>query len=205
MALAAFDVAPWSGPLPEPVASFLESAAARTDAFCARPEHGPGSAFVPSDHELVYRVLRTLRERDRDARRLCEWGSGLGVVTGLAALLGFEAWGIEVDPGLVLASRALLRDHGIDARIAEGSFLPEEFANTEELADLETRTVTTAAEAWRDMDLGPDDFDVVFAFPWPTDELRFCTLFDRYADYGAVLLTYSRTESVRAYRKLGTA
>ena len=59
------------------------------------------------------------------------------------------------------------------------------------------------SEAYRDMDLEIEDFDVIFAYPWPTEEEQYCELFRCFADYGAVLITYSMTEGMRAYRKVG--
>lgn len=73
--------------------------------------------FVPSDYELAWRVL------DAQSRgRFCEWGSGFGIVTGLAEMLGFDAVGMELDASLVQASRKLLSDHGLSARIETADY-----------------------------------------------------------------------------------
>ena len=73
--------------------------------------------FVPSNYENAWRVLSQLA-----GDRFCEWGSGLGIVTGLAEMLGFTASGIELDAELAEASRSLLRDHGLKAHILTGDF-----------------------------------------------------------------------------------
>jgi len=203
VALTPFDIAPATGPLPAAVVAFLAAAQAQIDSYFAEAGHRSGHGFIPSDHELVYRTLRTLLQQHRGVRRFCEWGSGFGVVTGLAALLGCEVHGIELDPQLVAASRVLLADHGLDAEIVQGSLIPEDYARSEQLSDLETRTVLSAADAYGSMELAIDDFELIFAYPWPTEEEQYCDLFDRYADYDAVLLTFSRTEGMRAYRKVG--
>ena len=62
---------------------------------------------------------------------------------------------------------------------------------------LTTRTGGPEAE-W---DLGPADFDVVFAFPWPDEEEVIPALFDRYAAPGAVLVTYHEAQDFRVRRK----
>jgi hypothetical protein len=54
----------------------------------------------------------------------CEWGSGLGVVTCLAALLEFDANGIEVDSTLAHASRLLAADFDVPVEFAQGNFIP---------------------------------------------------------------------------------
>jgi hypothetical protein len=74
--------------------------------------------FVSSSCEMVYRVLDSLPRGT-----FCEWGSGLGVNTGIAASLGFVATGIELHPELAEASRALLRDYGLDATIMTGDYM----------------------------------------------------------------------------------
>jgi len=68
--------------------------------------------FVPSNYERAWRALDSLPRG-----RFCEWGSGLGIVTGLAELLGFEAFGIEMDAELCRQSRELFISLGLSARI----------------------------------------------------------------------------------------
>lgn len=203
--LVPFDIEPVRTPMPAATSAFLAAAQARLDAWFARPEHKSGIGFVPSDHELVWRTLAAVRRDQPDARHLLEWGSGFGVVTGLGALLGFEAAGIEVDGSLVTAARELLAAHRLRATIAEGSFVPNGHAVSDRFFDLETRTVLDAPDGYDELQADLDDFDVVFAYPWPTEEELYCDVFARGANDGALLLTYSRAEGMRAYRKVGAA
>lgn len=74
--------------------------------------------FVPCNYELFWDML------DGQPRgRFCEYGSGFGIATGLAELLGFDALGIELAPDLVSASRELLASQGLKARIELGDYL----------------------------------------------------------------------------------
>src|SRR5512141_877538 len=77
--------------------------------------------FVPANYD---RVLRTLLRVRAPGLRFLEWGSATGVITIMADLLGFEAFGIEIDAELVAYARDLARRHGSRARFAAGSFLP---------------------------------------------------------------------------------
>jgi hypothetical protein len=81
--------------------------------------------FVPSDYEAVWEVLSEIRRRFGESAEpsFCEWGSGLGVVTGMAEILGFRASGIEIDATLAEQSRELLNRHGLQATIVTGSYL----------------------------------------------------------------------------------
>ena len=66
--------------------------------------------FVPSVPERVFAVLAEVTTRNLPPTRVfCEWGSGFGTATCLAALLGYEAYGLEIDAELVRRSRALAR------------------------------------------------------------------------------------------------
>ncbi len=76
--------------------------------------------FVPSNYENAWSVLDQLSRGT-----LCEWGSGLGIVVGLAEYLGYDACGIEIDPELAEVSRSFLREHGLKASITTGSYLDE--------------------------------------------------------------------------------
>ena len=190
-------------PLPPRAAAFLADARTRIDAWFARPGHHSGIGFIPSDYEAVWHGLVAVQRQQPDLRRVLEWGSGFGVVTGLAALLGLDAHGIEIDGELVLAGRELLAAHGLRAELVHGSFVPDDH-DGRGLDDLETRTVLGEPAAYDELGRDLDDFDLVFAYPWPTEEELYCDIFRRGADHGAVLLTWSRQEGLRAYRKLAT-
>ncbi len=81
--------------------------------------------FVPSDYEAVWSVLSRVRSRfpTDHAPVFCEWGSGLGVVTGMAEILGFRAFGIEIDATLADQSRELMRSCGLTSNIITGSYM----------------------------------------------------------------------------------
>src|SRR5947208_2272141 len=82
-------------PLPADVRAFLREADRRIQRF---RRDGRVPAFVPSDYVRVYGTLRALAEADLAPGRLfCEWGSGFGVAACLAALLDFDACGIEIE------------------------------------------------------------------------------------------------------------
>ena len=73
----------------------------RFDADVRRKRFHP---FVAADYD---RVLATLLPLAAPGRRFVEWGSATGVITIMASLLGFEAYGIELDPALVRIAREL--------------------------------------------------------------------------------------------------
>ena len=192
-------------PLPAAARAFLADARRQIKLFWRQPQRARAAPFVPSDYEAVYRALAAL-QRDHDVGgRLCEWGSGFGVVAGLGAMLGFDAHGIEIDGELVAASQQLLLRHRLPAVIAQGSFVPAGDATFEQSADMEGRTVAGGPSAYADLELDVDDFELVFAYPWPTEVDLFRRLFARHADHGAVLLLWSGTEGMRAWRKVAAS
>jgi hypothetical protein len=60
---------------------------------------------------------------------------------------------------------------------------------------------TDAQAAYEDLGLEPDDFDLIFAYPWPGEEQVIFDLFADCAATGALLLTYHGLEGVRLQRK----
>jgi hypothetical protein len=99
VALALLDPAiDQSRPIPTRVRGVLEDAAVRVEQFIEGTLDDPVAGFVPSDYDLVYRTLEMVR--NQTGPEFCEWGSGLGVITCLAAMLGFDAVGIEIEPRL---------------------------------------------------------------------------------------------------------
>ncbi len=58
---------------------------------------------------------------------------------------------------------------------------------------------TERAGRLRDLELEPDDFDVIFAYPWPGEEQVIFDLFADCAAVGALLLTYHGQEGLRLH------
>lgn len=93
--------------LPQRIVDLLDDADGRIDDFQFEHRDTPVAAFVPSDFVLAYQSLTAIVTRNLAAgRRFVEWGAGVGVVTCLAAELGFDAVGIEIEEDLVEVSRA---------------------------------------------------------------------------------------------------
>ncbi len=194
--------------LPDDVGAFLLEADSRVSQFVTNsPIRITG--FVPSDFVTVYHALRAITEANlAPGTSLCEWGSGFGVVASLAAMLEFNVCGIEIERGLVDLSRRLADDFGLPVEFVHGSFVPsgaEAYAE-EAYADNNADSfwlVTDADDAYDALGLDPDDFDVVFAYPWPGEECLIASLFEKYAAEEALLLVYDQFNSVRLRRKVG--
>ena len=183
-------------PLPADVRAFLREAARRIRKFqCGA--HVPG--FVPSDFGRVYGVLRELAATNLGPGRLfCEWGSGFGVIACLAAMLDFDAFGIEVEGELVDAARRLAEDFGLPVEFAHGSFVPQGTPMDGEYVWL----TLDAADAHEELGLGAEDFGVIFVYPWPDEEGLTQRIFEQHAAAGAVLVTYHGGEEFTLRRKL---
>ncbi len=194
--------------LPDDVVAFLREADLRVSQF-VRNSPIRVTGFVPSDFVTVYHSLRAITEANlAPGTSLCEWGSGFGVVASLAAMLEFKVCGIEIEGVLVDASRRLADDFGLPAEFVHGSLVPSgaEADVEEAYADASTEyfwLVTDADDAYDELGLNLDDFDVVFAYPWPGEESLIEGLFEKYAAEEALLLTYNQYNSVRLRRKVG--
>ena len=110
MSLQPIEFEPAPGPIPEPVAAWIQAcraAAKKIDCF----------DYIPSCPELLYAFLRMV-----PCRSYCEWGSGIGIGTGIAAALGMKASGIEINPELAQQSRSLMTEFGLEAEIVCDSY-----------------------------------------------------------------------------------
>ena len=86
-------------------ARLIQDASRRIDYFTR--SHRPRiDNFVVCDFALADAAIDWIcRERLLCGDSFCEWGSGLGVVASMAAMLGFESYGIEIDEQLCRCAR----------------------------------------------------------------------------------------------------
>lgn len=154
----------------------------------ALPGDDRGS-YVGTELAVADRVLSRIRADDLAAGPLfCEWGSGLGGVSAVAALNGFSSHGIEIQRELVVSARAMAADMDLPMRFAQGTFL---LPGDEDLAaGMDHTDLTFGVHAWDELGLSPTDCDVVFAYPWPGEEACVDGVFARHACPGALLLTF---------------
>jgi hypothetical protein len=187
--------------VPDDVRSFLREAERRIERF-QRTHRIPG--FVPSHFARVYGVLQALAATDLAPSRLfCEWGSGLGVVTCLATLAGFHAWGFEAQVRLVRGARQLAADFDLPAEFTCGSFIPAA-ARRQLLAGREFAWLGTGGRCGHEaLGIGLDEFDVIYAYPWPDEEGLVEQLFEGHARPGALLMTYHGDRGLWLRRKRG--
>ena len=150
--------------------------------------------FIPCDARGAYEALRELRSR---GTTFVELGSGAGIVTVMADLLGFEAYGIEIEPWLVERSVEIASDFGSGAVFAEGSFVPTEYQDAVELLSGDRLTITDGACGFDELDLELSDFDCVFAYPWPGEEDWLTEMMRRHGREDALLVTYDVSEGFR--------
>lgn len=181
--------------------TFLQDADERITDF-ARRQRPRIENFVACDFRLVDSALGWITDRDLACgERFCEWGSGFGVVAMLAALRGWDACGIEVEPVLVDHAQSLADDHDIEVAFAVGSFIPEGGEDLLEFVEDISHIDTDCPSGYDEIDVDIADFDLFFAFPWPGEHAYWEAVFDRYAASGALLLTYHGIESLRLQRK----
>jgi hypothetical protein len=152
--------------------------------------------FIGSAPLAAYHALCTVYQRRlAPGLTFCEWGSGLGVVAGLAALVGFQARGIEIDESLVRASRKLLRSHGLEVPIIAGSYKPVGIYSGD-VPEVDGRPRFEPP-----LDFHPAHFDVIYAYPWPAEERVVFEIFRRYAPDASLLITYHGGRDLRVHRK----
>lgn len=158
--------------------------------------------FVTCDFYLAKSALAWIhRENLLTGGRFCEMGSGFGVVAMLAAHMGMEAIGVEIEQVLVDQANALADQLGNDARFYCGSFIPYETLDELEVGrDIQNVSVEEG-DVYREVGVGMQDIDLFFAFPWPGEEIFFEQVFEKWAATGAMLLTYRGRDGMQLQRK----
>jgi hypothetical protein len=180
---------------------FLDEADRRIERFL-KECRVPG--FVPCDFVRTYEVLRAMSEHGiAPGNHFCEWGSGFGVVSCLAAMLDFDACGVEIERELVDAACQLASDFELPVEFLHGSFIPEGSDECLDVGGGYAWLITDVGGAQDEAEYAPEDFDVIFVYPWPDEEQVMAALFERHAGTGAVLVSYHGLEGVRLRRKVG--
>ena len=187
-------------PPPPDILRLIDDANARIDRFDEERHDQPLAGFVPSEFGPVYNVLNSLATT-MSGGCFVEWGSGFGVVTMMAARLGFDAGGIEIQPDLVQASEELAHDHMIDVEFVSGSFVLSAAQGL--LDDTDWPWLEPGGmDGHEALNVDPCDIDLVFAYPWPGEAHVIESIFDMICESGALLLTWNGgIEQTRLLRK----
>jgi len=191
-------------PMPQQMArSLIGDAQDRIERFVRERQCSePIPSFVACDFAMVDRALQAIvDQRLSPGLVFCEWGAGFGVAAGLAALQGFGSYAIEIHRDLVDQAHRLLRDHGVEVELAQGSLVPE---GGDEIVDemaSQDWLKTNEHPAYDELGIEVSDIDLIFAYPWPGEESLIEALFDAFAAEGALLLTYHGMNEMRLQRK----
>ena len=111
-------------------------------------------------------------------------------MTCLAALKGWDAIGIEIEPRLVNEARRLAAQHRIKASFYEGSYKPTRlFTDDTKIDRFET-----------EHGFGLFDFDVIYIYAWPAEKNMMTDAVARYAKPGTVFLRYGGGLTCEAFR-----
>jgi len=189
-------------PIPPEVELFLENSQSRIQLYWDQWNERPIEQYVACDFNYVWGAIQSLlRKKIVKGNSFVEWGSGFGVVTGLAWYSGLSSVGIEAELFLVEEGRKLLAQHAIHAELWHGNFLP---TGAEKLAEQQSDHPSLyhrVPSAYTKHDCDLDDFSIVFAYPWPGEEHFQREVFCRYAGKDTLLLMFRGPYQIELYRK----
>ncbi|CAA6692323.1 MULTISPECIES: hypothetical protein [unclassified Lentimonas] len=195
--------------LPPDVKAFIDEADRRCDEFYDQKLNKRFPRYVPSEPAQVYAALRHVTEQGLPlGETFIEWGSGFGVGTGFASILGYDAYGIEIEETLVDKAESLLDDHALDAEFLPISYIPDGFISYDALSghdivrDDSFGNQLDHPPRYEGMDLDIEEVDLFFVYPWPGEQEMMLKLFDAVAGEGAILVAYFGDRDICLYRKL---
>ena len=193
--------------VPEPFASLIQDADERWEKFWAQKLNKRYPRYVASEPAQVYAALKHVRDEGLAlGDRFIEWGSGFGVATSLAAQLGFEATGIELEDGLIEIAESLAEKHQTGAGFIATTYIPEGYISYDHVGGSDIvpdESFGHQAEPPRydGMDIGLDEIDVFFVYPWPGEQEMMLKLFQSVASEDAILIAYYGDQEICIYRK----
>ena len=153
--------------------------------------------FVGADYDVVREVLMPLRG---PGLRFLEWGSATGVITIMADMMGFEAYGIELDETLVEVARGLAECTQSKARFVDGSFIPLGWEWKPGDRDARLGTIGSGRSGYIELERALMDFDVVYAFPWTGEEAMMVDLMRAHGNPEALLVLHDPQIQARIFR-----
>lgn len=163
--------------------------------------------YVAADFRQVYAALQRLRG---SCLTFLEWGSGLGVATIMAQRMGFQAYGIEIAPQLLDVSRTLAQAYDVAPRFVAGSFIPPDYQWDPEIGDSDFHTPLEGHSAYDHLDVALNDFDIIYAYPWPNETELFIHMMQECGSSRGHFITYHATEGIHvthrhpSHRRTGT-
>ncbi|MFT6864209.1 MAG: hypothetical protein ACJAVK_002773 [Akkermansiaceae bacterium] len=195
--------------VPHDVATMLAEADRRCDDFFDAGLGRRYPRYLPSAPASIHAAMVALKEAGHIRGNVfCEWGCGLGVATCMASLIGYQAYGIEIEPGLAELAKQLADDHNLPVEILCTSYLPEGYEECDGVGgkDLLSPEARTSRGEFIDTSpsydgLDPDEVDVFFVYPWPGQEELMMDLFRAVASEDAILLIYLGDREIAAYRR----
>ena len=193
-------------------ARLIDACSRGWERFFADNDDDQAPHFVPSEPERVYAVLEEVTRRHLPPNQVfCEWGSGFGTATCLAALLGYRAYGIEIEADLVRQSRAIARRLKIPAMMICASMFPTGYGSRSGASGAALTRPASPGSAhgeereplrYDGMDIDIAEIGVFFAYPWPKERDLIRELFEAVAMTGAILVLYRTELDIRVLRKV---
>lgn len=203
MPLTQIDIVIEPQSLPAETRILIDDLNQRCNQFFDTRENVPHPHYQPSSPEALYHALNYIRSEGMELGDVfVELGSGLGLGVCVAASMGFEAHGIEIDPVLVDRSKQNLAELSIDAKIHCTSYFPEEFSSYSAHGGTELlRPPKGTTPYYQELDLNTEDIDIFYVYPWPHEQEFMLELFEAIAAEDALLVAYWGEDDINLYKK----
>ena len=169
--------------LPANASRLIRDCKESSEGICARSSgRGDIPKFVATDGSIGWNLLNSVQQQTCVDRNpvFCEWGSGVGLVTLLASLMGMSATGIEIEEELIDIAEGFSRQYKIPASFVHASV----FLKDNPLPQINY-----------------SDVDIFYVYPWPNEIVKMISLFEQVARRGAILVCYHGGRNYRVLRR----
>lgn len=190
-------------PLEASIDGLIQDGVSRLQRFYDRSAVSEQQRVGWSDFYQVAEALCALRRPANAPHVFGEWGCGFGINTCVAAMLGYRAVGIEIDPGILRHAQKLADDYQLPVTWLEGNFLPAAARTLLDPVDQVWITSLEGGEVYDSQGVAITDFDVIFAYPAPGEARFLCEVFEQFAAEAATLVSFHGGGELRVQSKEG--